>query len=501
MSSAVAPPPEGRRRAARRWLTRHHVGRRLLIGVTALAGAVIAVSLFGSVHRSVGPVHGTFSVQPRWYGGTDVSIPPLGHLTFSSHTGPVHLQATVTGISLTDAKQLLQGGTSTDELEQQVTRDVRGIVIRLVIRTALLAVLGGGVTVLLVFRRTRAALLAVAVVVGAMGVSTVIAAASWDTKAFSQPRFSGLLTSAPTLIGSIDDIPNRFDTYRQELAKIVTNVSKLYDVTSALPAAISARAIPVLWVSDIHDNPEAFSVMKSLIAQFEIKAVADTGDLSDHGTSAENRLYTPISEFNVPYIYVRGNHDSTATQAFVASLPNAHVLGNGKVEQVAGLRWAGIGDPTFTPDQSVKQAASADADLVAAGKKLATAIRAASPPVDVALVHEPAMAPPLDGVVPLVLDGHTHQRDHRSSEKTVVITQGSSGGAGLRNLEGDQPLPLEMSVLYFDPDTRRLIAADEITLSGLGLESVSIQRHRAEYYAQNKGPTSSPTGSPTPSAR
>jgi predicted phosphodiesterase len=298
-----------------------------------------------------------------------------------------------------------------------------------------------------------------------------------------------LLASAPALIGDIQDIRERFDSYRAELAKIVTNVSKLYDVASSLPGAPPSDAISVLWVSDIHDNPEAFDVMESLISQFGAKAVVDTGDLSDHGTAVENALYASVSQVPVPYIYVRGNHDSrTATQAYLSSLKNVRVLDNGHVVDVAGIRWAGIGDPRFTPDKR----AGTDTDspetkesLAEAGVRLATAIQAASPPVDVALVHEPAMAEPLADTVPLVLDGHTHQRAYQQlSSSTLELTQGSSGGAGLRTLEGGKPLPLESSILYFSPTTHRLIAVDDVTVSGLGLESVTIQRHSASYYAK-----------------
>jgi hypothetical protein len=123
--------------------------------------------------------------------------------------------------------------------------------------------------------------------------------------------------------------------------------------------------------------------------------------------------------------------------------------------------------------------------LTGAGVRLATAIQAAAPPVDVALVHEPAMAEPLAGTVPLVLDGHTHQRAyHQLSSSTLELTQGSSGGAGLRTLDSGKPLPLESSILYFSPTTHRLIAVDDVTVSGLGLESVTIQRHSASYYAK-----------------
>jgi predicted phosphodiesterase len=401
------------------------------------------------------------------------------------------------------AERALNGAVTSEQLEAQVTRDARHAMIVLITKWIVLAVLGGGLAVLVVFRRPRAAVLGVGVVVLGVVISGGVAAVSWDSKAFSNPRFSGVLTSAPALIGGVEDIPEKFDTYRRELAKIVTNISKLYDATRALPSSISPDAIPVLWVSDIHDNPEAFTVMQSIVSEFGAKAVVDTGDISDHGTAAENQIYNPIDAMGIPYIYVRGNHDSLTTQRYLARMKNVRVLDNARILNVAGIRFGGIGDPNFTPDRSVDYGHESDVELIDAGKRLSSAIDASPLKVDVALVHEPTMAVSLQGHVPLILDGHIHRREHQSTPYTVTLTQGSSGGAGLRNLEGAEPLPLEMSVLYFDPNTHGLLAVDDITLSGLGVESVQIQRHRAAFYKSkdandpNLEPSLSPTPSPT----
>jgi hypothetical protein len=95
----------------------------------------------------------------------------------------------------------------------------------------------------------------------------------------------------------------------------------------------------------------------------------------------------------------------------------------------------------------------------------------------IAMVHEPAAAGPLDGVVPLVLAGHTHQRDvSRMDGGTLLMVEGSTGGAGLRGLQGDFPEPLTCTVLYLDGDTGELQAYDEVTLGGLGETEVTIQR-------------------------
>ena len=59
---------------------------------------------------------------------------------------------------------------------------------------------------------------------------------------------------------------------------------------------------------------------------------------------------------------------------------------------------------------------------------------------------------------------------------TRLMVEGSTGGAGLRGLQGEKPTPLTCTVLYLSPDTGELRAYDEITLGGLGETEVTIQR-------------------------
>jgi hypothetical protein len=140
------------------------------------------------------------------------------------------------------------------------------------------------------------------------------------------------------------------------------------------------------------------------------------------------------------------------------------------------VRFGGIGDPLFRPNKEVKEESEEnDEALRRAGQRLREALEEASEPVDVALVHEPKMAEPLFGAVPLVLDGHVHERRSRTADGTLELTQGSSGGAGLRTLDGDEVLPLQMSVLHFDRDGV-LLAVDDITVGGLGQRSVTVER-------------------------
>jgi hypothetical protein len=56
------------------------------------------------------------------------------------------------------------------------------------------------------------------------------------------------------------------------------------------------------------------------------------------------------------------------------------------------------------------------------------------------------------------------------------MVEGSTGGAGLRGLEGEYPEPLTCTILHLDPATGQLHAYDEITLGGLGETEVTIER-------------------------
>ena len=94
-------------------------------------------------------------------------------------------------------------------------------------------------------------------------------------------------------------------------------------------------------------------------------------------------------------------------------------------------------------------------------------------------MHAPAAGRALAGLVPLVLAGDIHRRDVRRYGDTTVLTQGSSGGSGLRGVQQDPPTPVMLSVLFVDRTSRRLWGVDEVTLDGLGGTGVRIVRRTA----------------------
>ena len=474
----------------------------MLIAVT-LVGGWLGLIVVGSVHTSVGPVDTRMSLHPSWVGGTQVNVSPLGALKLNSHHAPLRLDVDVNRLDPDRTEAIVNHPERLDGLEAEVTHDVASGVAWLALRSSLAALAGATALGLVVYRRPRRALAAGGLALTLLAVSGVTAFATWNPKSVLEPRFSGLLSGAPSLVGNARSIVSNFDIYRTELARLVTNVTKLYDTTTSLPTfSPDPSTLRVLHVSDIHLNPAAWSLISSIVKDYKIDVIIDTGDLMDHGTAAENRFVESISGLGAPYVWVRGNHDSLTTQKAVTAQHGAHVLDNGAVITVAGLRIAGIGDPQFTPDRSIN--AAGDPAERTAGRKLANAIRVQQDPVDIAITHNPVAAAETDGTVKLALAGHTHSR--RTSvlgHGTRLFVEGSTGGGGLRAVEDDKPQPVQASVLYLDRASHTLEAWDDITLGGLGETTAEISRHLPkdnEPAATTSKPTSPPSAAAKPSS-
>ncbi|MER6630429.1 metallophosphoesterase [Streptomyces sp. NPDC000987] len=475
--------------------------RALGLITVVLLGAWLGLLIVGNVRVPVGPMDTTMTLRPSLTGGTKINISPLGALQLNSHHAPVRLDVNVDQLDPVRAQALVDHPERLSGLQDEVARDIEAGTRDLALRSCVAVVSGATALGLAVYRRPRRALAAGGLALALLGASGASAYATWNPESVLEPKYSGLLSSAPSLVGNARNIVTEFDVYQKELARLVTNVTKLYDATSTLPAyQPDPSTVRVLHVSDIHLNPASWKIIASLVDQYKVDVIVDTGDTMDHGTAAENGFLDPIKDLGAPYVWVRGNHDSAATQRYLTRMGNVHVLDNGRAQTIAGLRFAGIGDPQFTPDRSNKPGADASEEL--AGARLATALRDqtnAGTPVDVALAHEPSAARETDGTVPLVLAGHLHHEgDEVMRYGTRLRMEGSTGGSGLRALERQYPAPIEASVLYFDRDTRRLQAWDSIRLGGLGETTAEVARHLPDENKPGATPSSPAPSTPSP---
>src|SRR5215207_5359289 len=188
---------------------RRRVGIVVEVLVIGLLGCWLGLLAGGRLDASVGPLETRLSVEPNLHGGTEVAIPPLGELTVDSHDGPWRLNAEVTRINAADARRIFSNPSAVNGLGEQVVEDLKSGVISLVLRSALAAVLGAVLLALLVFRRRLRLVAAsggvsLAVILG----GCVAAAAAWDQEAVQEPQYSGLLASAPAVVGDAQSIVN-----------------------------------------------------------------------------------------------------------------------------------------------------------------------------------------------------------------------------------------------------------------------------------------------------
>lgn len=484
-----AEPSDEATRTRRWWEIRWATA---IAGVVAgLFGAWLGVAIAGTTSTSLGPLSIDAAISPSFNGQTVLELDPLGTLIFDTHRAPLELTVDVRSVEPAALEQIMADPTSLNGLEEQLQRDLDHALRVAAIRTLVVAIIGAVVIGGLVFRTVRRALLAGAVALGTLVASYGLALLTFDRSAVEEPTFTGLIATAPRLIGTVEAITADFSGYTRQLATLVTNVSRTYNAAVSLPTyAPSDDTIRVLHVSDIHLNPAAWPVIRAVSDQYEVDVIVDSGDIVDHGTATESQFVEEIGTLDVPYIFVKGNHDSVLTASAVAEQPNAIVLDN-ETRTVAGLRFYGAPDPRFTPSQETR--GIADQQILEGSEELGETLREIPLPPDVLVYHDPTHAENFDGSVPLVLSGHMHSRDNiELDDGTRVMVQGSTGGAGLRGLQYDDPTPVSLSVLYFDPDTKQLAAWDDITLGGFGLRSAEVQRHQVDEEEPEDDQTSPP---------
>ncbi|MGH3096252.1 MAG: metallophosphoesterase family protein [Streptosporangiales bacterium] len=484
---------------------RHLFGRRvrhrLAVTVVALAGAWFGLLLGGSITAPIGPVDAHLSLRPSLTGNTFIDVAPLGSLELDTTDSPLALNASVEQIRVEAARQFIDDPDMIYTIQDVVASDLEDAIIRLAAQAFACSVLSSMIFVTVVFRRWTTLWKAGVLICGLMLISFAAAAATWNPRAMEQPRYTGLLTTAPTLVGNAQNIKKNFGKYRTELARVVTGVSRLYETTLKLPTyEPDPNTIRVLHVSDIHNNPAAWNIIKSTEKQFQVDFIVDTGDLTDLGTKPEQRFANNIESLDVPYVFVKGNHDSKAVARAVARQDNATVL-DGQSTKVDGVRIWGIGDPRYVPDKLTQK--GEQVPLTTYGQRLRRRIEDAGT-VDMVMTHDPAIARQWDGLAPLILAGHIHQRKTELLPGgSRLMVEGSTGGAGVRALDYGKPTPITMDLLYLDKQTHRLQAWDSITLGGVGLTSAQIERHVEEKpnrpLDQLAGESPKPSVSPTPS--
>jgi predicted phosphodiesterase len=443
---------------------------------------VLAITFLARLDARIGPATLRLSARPAVEGSSHLAVPPFGSVTARTHWGPLQFRATLDDVDVQALGQLIDRSPETGSLDgsglegtlRPLETQARNAAAGFLLRIVGLGLLGGAAGVLAfpgrTWRRLSRTLIGGAVAVVVMVVPSV---ATFDVSAFRAPRYQGALEYAPTLIGDVRTGLRRLHTLRDQMALISQNLNRAYAALSQPSPDLGNGTIRILHVSDVHLNPAGFDLAERLARQFEVAAVVDTGDMGTWGLAFEPGVAQRVSDFHLPYIFVKGNHDSPDVVRAVAANRNAMVLNNSSTV-IRGIRFFGEGDPTFSPGEGYRYD---DFERLKEQRsvEVAGALDAQQPEADVLLVHDPRQATYALGHVATVLDGHLHAFGTQVTNGTRLLTTGTVGGAGPDGLRAAQPVPYSAEVLYFDAQTRRPIGVDRITVHSLE-SSFSVDR-------------------------
>ncbi len=288
----------------------------------------------------------------------------------------------------------------------------------------------------LALRFTAGALLVVLLVLGVLGygrrrrptgphlvaaglavVTAVVATGAGAWQSYQPSKLesfttTGLLGTLRRNAGLLSDV----ETRAQQATPYVRNLLALSQALQEkfVPGEINQpTAARILLVSDVH-GANQYPVMKRIIADEQIDAVIDSGDLLNFGSVAEAEaagLFTSIAGLGVPFLCVRGNHDAgsptdRALLQRMGRLRNVVLLepGGGSYTQatVNGVTVAGFNDPRWFGDDNrnntAKQTPAAEAfNRAYAGRAVP----------DVVVSHEPGAVQKV-AAAGILVNGHLH---------------------------------------------------------------------------------------------
>jgi predicted phosphodiesterase len=428
-------------------------------------------------------------------GVTDIELPPLGRLTADTHTAPLRISATLLDVRIPELTREITDG-SLDALVARVEADAKRDVVMEALKVLAVTTLTAGALGLLTFRRdwhrVLTTILACLLLVGGTEILTV---GTFRARAFGAPTFSGSLKLASQVIPPGRTVQS-LDAFQEQLARVLQGAVNAYTSVQTNPIG-RAGEIRVLHISDIHLNPLGFDFAQQIADGFDVDFVIDTGDTTSFGSTPENFVLADIRDFDRPYVWVRGNHDSKAFQRAVANLPNTLVL-DGNTTLLHGIRIYGLGHPvppTITrsiPDDVFAQRARK------AGERVLADIEQL-PPVDIVAVHDDRMAEAVAGRVPLVLSGHFHDTEARVQDGTLYLRIGTTGASALTTFEPSANIPLSAEVLYFQPGTPPALIAYDVIEQNPKTGDLTVTRHviQDEFGTLTPSPPApTPTGTP-----
>jgi predicted MPP superfamily phosphohydrolase len=252
-----------------------------------------------------------------------------------------------------------------------------------------------------------------------------------------------------------------------------------------------AGYVTLLLVSDLHCNTGMTPLIRDIADRLGPDVMLNAGDTTINGTSVESVCVDSFASAvpdGVPFVVSDGNHDSRLTTA--TELANRQIVLDGDVVEVEGVRILGDRDPLETRIGGGTVIAREETPEEAGERLRDVACEAAGEPglggftaedrVDLLLIHQPAVGDAAleSGCVPFQISGHMHTRIGPDVVGYGVRYVNASTGGATKGNTSVGPLrdSSEMTVLRFDPESRRFVDWQLVEVTPEGEASVSERR-------------------------
>jgi len=444
--------------------------RILCVGLLLAAISALAfVFLFSGTNFQIKAFQFKVDIVFKDWGKTEIFIPPIGKISAATHKTPLKLVITLQNIDLEVLKNMLKDSITKQEVINLFINEIYKCVKFIFYRSLFFAALGGSFAMLLLKNKNIYVYLRGAVI-GILTAAFLLLGTyyTYDAKSFLKPEYQGILKAAPWMVGLAEEALVKVDKLEKQMEIIASNFYDMFEKIEEIKPLSSedSSTIRVLHISDIHNNPAAYQFIKKVIADFDVSSIVDTGDITDFGTSLETTLVEEVGKLGIPYVFVAGNHDSPKVIETMSSLKNVILL-NGRGSVVGGIPIAGIADPSskssdiiFSEDAQFEQEINKIKELFE---------KEGFKPVIIA-AHKPNIVREFVGYAPVLLCGHNHSFSIDNEGSSVIINAGTSGAAGIRNLQTSKEIPYTVVLLHFERDEGKnwiLRAADLLTINNI----------------------------------
>ncbi|PKM79972.1 MAG: hypothetical protein CVU88_04995, partial [Firmicutes bacterium HGW-Firmicutes-13] len=201
----------------------------LRLVTAAAAGMIIFVSLLGNIVVPLSALELGLRLQILNQGYTQVVVPPFGMVKAQTHLPPLKFEVTLQNINL-DLLQEVIPKLAEEEFIQQLQKQIRSFIYFFFIRTMALGFLGGSVGAYVLGIRERKKVV-LSGITGLLIISLFIAAAlfSYNSNAFTNPEFEGILSAAPWMVGLIEESLIKVTTLGEQMEVLATNIFNVFE--------------------------------------------------------------------------------------------------------------------------------------------------------------------------------------------------------------------------------------------------------------------------------